>query len=257
MPDFTVGDLLSHTSGLRDEVENGSFTWQKPDDCPISDLRNDTLFIAPGHVWAYSNLGYGLLGCLIERVSGMSYGAYLKAYIFDPVGMNDTGLFSDLYQHERMSLGYMEDSTTYNEAFLRDEAAGDIVSTAADMNLFIEMLLRGGSINGRQILRPESYQSMLENRLANVALHTNEEFGYGLFIIEMDNVSADKIGKLYGHKGDTRMFHSIFFFAPELGIGLSVLTNSHDGDAITNRLTVRGLELYLKQVKGMDYTTQQ
>lgn len=252
MADITVHHLLCHTSGLRSEIENGSFTNIKGGGCYASDLEGDTLLVPPDHIWSYSNLGYGLLGCLIERLSGLSYGDYLRVNIFEPAGMPHTRLFTELHAPEQLSQGYWADSSVYAEPGLRDLAAGDVVSTISDMNRFMEIFLRGGRINGQQILSPESLEMMMQNQAAGTELNTGDEYGYGLFVLNMETVSDAIIGPLAAHKGDTRVFHTAFLVAPRIGLATAVLTNSENGDAITNSMMLKGMEYYLKHRKGID-----
>jgi CubicO group peptidase (beta-lactamase class C family) len=252
MADITIHHLLCHTSGLRSEIENGSFTSNREESCYASDLQGDTLLVPPGHIWSYSNLGYGLLGCLIERLSGLSYGDYLRANLFEPAGMLHTRLFEELQTSEQLLQGYWADSSVYVEPGLRDLAAGDVVSTISDMNRFMEIFLRGGRINGHQILSPESLEMMMQNQVAGTALSTSDEYGYGLFVLNMETVSDTIIGPLAAHKGDTRVFHSAFLVAPRIGLATAVLTNSEHGDAITNSMMLAGMEYYLKHQKGID-----
>jgi CubicO group peptidase (beta-lactamase class C family) len=252
MPPISIRHLLTHTAGLRDDIENGSFAQERPPSCIHPDLLGDTLLFPPGHVWAYSNLGYGLLGCLIERVSGQPYGEYMQDHIFKPIGMAHTGLFDDLRHHQQMSLGYWGDQRVFDEAPVRDQAAGDLVSTPADMALFLEMLMRQGNINGQQILQPASLEMMMEDQLADVALSTGEEFGYGLFIFNLSTVADDTIGKLLAHKGDTRLFHTLFMIIPKQGLGIVVFTNTKSGNTLTNRLSINTAKFSLSHLRALD-----
>ena len=60
---ITVHHLLAHTSGLREEIANGLLSDKKEEGCMPEDIINDTLLLKPDYLWAYSNAGYGILGC--------------------------------------------------------------------------------------------------------------------------------------------------------------------------------------------------
>ncbi|HMG18902.1 MAG TPA: serine hydrolase domain-containing protein [Gemmatimonadales bacterium] len=86
----TVRHLLNHTSGLPDyeDLIPDSQTVQVNDRDVLALLaRQDTLYFPAGSAYRYSNSGYVLLGLIVERVSGVSFPAYLYAHTFGPLGM--------------------------------------------------------------------------------------------------------------------------------------------------------------------------
>lgn len=90
----TVRQLLTHSSGLGDffEPQNMAAMMKARTASDILPLiAGDKPAFAPGSRFAYSNSGFALLGILIERVSGLSYGDYLARHVFAPAGMIDTG----------------------------------------------------------------------------------------------------------------------------------------------------------------------
>lgn len=85
---ITIYRLLTHTSGISDDAakyESGT-----PDKLVFNDKP---LNFQPGEQWAYTNLGYIVLGYLIERISGQTYEKFVQENIFKPLRMNDSGLF--------------------------------------------------------------------------------------------------------------------------------------------------------------------
>ncbi len=85
--------LLTHTSGIKEEVwEGGIFEFDRHEHVQFEVLRTafGPLDSAPGERWAYSNVGYRLLGMLIEEVSGESIWDFFDRRIFQPIGMNAT-----------------------------------------------------------------------------------------------------------------------------------------------------------------------
>ncbi len=91
----TVRQLLTHSSGLGDffKPQNMAAMMKARTASDILPLiADDKPSFAPGSRFAYSNSGFALLGILVERVSGLSYGDYLARHVFAPAGMTDTGL---------------------------------------------------------------------------------------------------------------------------------------------------------------------
>ncbi len=91
--EVTVRHLLTHTSGIKEEVwEGGIYEFDRHEHVQFQVLRTafGPLVSAPGERWAYSNVGYRLLGMLIEEVSGESVWDFFDRRIFQPIGMNAT-----------------------------------------------------------------------------------------------------------------------------------------------------------------------
>jgi D-alanyl-D-alanine carboxypeptidase len=90
----TVRHLLTHTSGIKSYTNLPSFMTMARKDFSkeelISLVREAPLEFQPGEKWAYSNTGYFLLGMLVEKASGGSYGEFLEKRIFEPLGMTST-----------------------------------------------------------------------------------------------------------------------------------------------------------------------
>ena len=100
IPDYPKGnlikihDLLIHTSGIPNVNSLPDYDTKSRLHLSLNDVidmfKLSTLESPPGQRYSYSNSNYNLLAFIIEKVSGVSYGEFLKANIFDPLGMNDT-----------------------------------------------------------------------------------------------------------------------------------------------------------------------
>jgi CubicO group peptidase (beta-lactamase class C family) len=92
---MTIKHLLTHTSGLPNFTDFADYepTMALPTspDGLVARFRDLPLLSEPGAVYRYGNSGYVLLGAIIERVSGQSYGDYLRDHIFSPLGMDNSG----------------------------------------------------------------------------------------------------------------------------------------------------------------------
>ncbi|MEO0732920.1 MAG: serine hydrolase domain-containing protein, partial [Bacteroidota bacterium] len=133
----TVRHLLNHTAGLgmyyrvlyRDE----------PNEVPsVATLieRHGFLFSAPGQRFEYANLGYAVLGEIVERISGVPYGRYVRERIFASLGGKATGLFDPSISEDNYAplFGISNDALPY--VFTDTPGAGDLYGTAADLALF-------------------------------------------------------------------------------------------------------------------------
>ncbi|RNB68024.1 class A beta-lactamase-related serine hydrolase [Brevibacillus invocatus] len=104
--DITVRNLLSHTSGLPDYMELFAQYWDRSKIATNADVleqlrvHQPAVLFQPNEKYEYSNTGYVLLGSIIEKVSGMSFSAFLKKYIFDHLEMENTRVFNRRFSQE-------------------------------------------------------------------------------------------------------------------------------------------------------------
>lgn len=117
----TLHHLLTHTSGVPDYEELVSDKWDhnciafNADVIRLLAEHKPAPLFRPGEEWRYSNTGYMLLASIIEQVSGQSYGEFLKANIFEPLGMSRTRTYNTRRSGEvidNYAYGYLYDETT-------------------------------------------------------------------------------------------------------------------------------------------------
>ena len=253
-----INDILSHTSGLPSDVINGFFVDNPPSiSWVIKELNKQRMISPRQYTWAYSNVGYGLLGELISRVSGVTYGDYLKQNIFTPLNMTSSSIG---YKLSNTSKTYDGKKQT-KEPSIRDEAAGFMSSNVIDMSNFITMLISDGSFNTKQIISPNSLAEMERDQLTNVLLPFPLAYGYALWSesAKIKNIKKNDstVISLIGHNGSTGGYNSDFKYIPELKVGAVVLTNSMNGGIINNASSL--LKIYLENSKNievdLDYST--
>jgi CubicO group peptidase (beta-lactamase class C family) len=106
---ITIHHLLTHTAGLKlDAGDVGINPATAPDEF-IRKVKDATLLSAPGEKYSYSNLGYGLLAIIIEKISGQSWQNYLKKNILKPAGLSQTILYGDALP-DSLARGYLGNS---------------------------------------------------------------------------------------------------------------------------------------------------
>lgn len=148
---ITVRQLLQHTSGLPDH------TFELPDDAGFRSFTPDELIaliadkpleFEPGTASSYSNTNYVVAGVLVERITGRSYADVITHRVLRPLGLRDTSLPGTRVgipsPHARAYLRFDEevfDVTEYDPSFIG--AAGEMISTTADLNRFVDALPAG------------------------------------------------------------------------------------------------------------------
>lgn len=101
---ITLHHLLTHTAGLG-EVDPGDFDFLGREEIVRRAMATD-LLSAPGTEYRYSNLGYSLLGAVVESVTGRGYELWLRENLLVPAGMYETGYLLPEYEADRVAVGY-------------------------------------------------------------------------------------------------------------------------------------------------------
>ncbi len=158
---INIEDLMVHTSGL----ESNSTLPEGTEPATLAELAalgaKTQLLFEPGTSWNYSNIGYNVLGRVIEVVSKQPYDAFLKEKIFEPLGMRDTYFIVPEEKMERLATLYTLSGSALTKSPLQLGAqrspkipmpAGGIVSTAEDIFRFNMMMRNKGTLGGRRVL---------------------------------------------------------------------------------------------------------
>lgn len=223
---ITVFDLLTHTAGISYGTEMhvsaryraaglgpaAGFGWYTADKdepvCATIDRLGTLPFVAqPGERFVY---GYNtdILGCVVERASGVALDAFIRTRITGPLGMTDTEFFVAPANASRLATVYRNDSTGravradtgqrgqghYVDGPRRNFAGGaGLTSTARDYARFLEMLRNGGALGGRRYLSPRAVELMTTNQLGTLYETTANApgRGFGLAFETTDRLGAN------------------------------------------------------------------
>ena len=198
--EITIRDLLTHTSGLLSGGPGGAAARQNPRtaDTTLADyiprLGAVPLDFQPGSAWRYSpGAGIDTLGRIVEIASGQSFDQFLKARIFEPLGMRDTVFSLGDDQHSRLVTLYRATPNGLEKSPLQAgyssrkyfSGAGGLMSTAEDYLRFEQMLLGGGQLNGNRLLSPRTVSLMATNHVGDLfsGLATGQQgMGFGFTV---------------------------------------------------------------------------
>ncbi len=183
----TMRELFTHTAGFgyglsaatavdRAFIERSPMG-EKDMAAMVKRVAEIPLLAQPGTKWSYS-IGIDVQGAIVEKLSGMTFGEYLKKNIFAPLGMKDSGFwltdkdkprFATVYQRNNETGKLDEFPDPDNRSFFRQDheesGGGGLVSTAHDYSRFVQMLLNKGTLDGHQILKPETVDLMFQNQM--------------------------------------------------------------------------------------------
>jgi CubicO group peptidase (beta-lactamase class C family) len=227
----TVRTLLQQTSGLPALAGGPPMLWRE--DRPLLDtartLIGTTLHDVPGATWEYANGNYVLLAALIEAVSGQSYGQYLRTNILEPLGMTSTftdlaaGRSAGMTEGHRVWFGRPVAHTIYPEGLV---PSGLLISTAADMTRYLQMLLGGGELDGVRVLSDagvdELFRPAAVAHLGPWAKQPTAGYGAGWFV----GGTPFGPGTAVFHPGATPDFGALAALVPQDGTALVLLVNA-------------------------------
>ena len=230
LPDFpthdrkiTIRHLLTHTSGIKGYTELPEFRdlmpIRKSPDTLVKMFAEKPLDFAPGENLVYNNSGYFLLGLIIENVSGEPYADFVKANLFDKVGMPGSYYCSESALHHHHAHGY---DTVANTLVLKGAishawpfSAGSLCSTAADLTAWNFAL---HASHGGTVLSADSYRAMTTPAVLNDGANTRYGFGVGLGEI--------RGRRAISHGGGINGFLSQVDYFPDSGLSIVVLLNT-------------------------------
>ncbi len=207
LEDVTLMHLLSHTSGLSDPsglekmLESG---------LPFHDAVRNARFAKPGSSFRYSNLGFGLVGCVLEAVSGRPLGSLFKEKLFDPLGMNATLEGCQLKPETIMPVIRVLPYHPGSELTLTKlgkipldrpdplrhygHTAGSMYSDIASLHKMLCCIRDGGS----PLISADSVSLMKQQHASYGALSPSLSYGLGLLMIRDPALSS---GRILGHQG--------------------------------------------------------
>ena len=221
----TVRDLLCHQSGLprHDWVH---FAGDRAPAEMLGVMRHLELSRDIRTTWQYNNLCYNVAGLLIERVSGQSFEAFIRARLTDRLGMSVGFSLDDLEASDEAARPYMMHEDTRLPAIrlpIRTTAAGAINTSVVDLANWMRLHLGKGEFDGERLLPAALIGELHAPRVYNTG-SGRAEFGdahYGLGF------------QLSSYRGDRMLFHgggwpgwgTMMTLVPEFGIGIAVFTN--------------------------------
>ncbi len=177
---ITLRHLLTHSSGFVYQIWNSAMTryleatgTPSITTCTNASLKLPLLF-DPGDGWDYG-IGIDWAGKAVEAASGARLGAYMKQQLLEPLGMNDTGFRIGPVQRQRLAKVHVRTAagfeSTDQELPQKPEfemGGGGLYSTVGDYLRFACMIMRGGTLEGRRVLAPETVATMSAHAMGDL-----------------------------------------------------------------------------------------
>lgn len=205
----TIRHLLDHTSGLSDAKLWQIFSTSSTPNTPLAAFYKDdpkilTIQAKPGAIYSYSNMGYTILGMLIETITNQRYENYLDDNILKPLKMhNSTFQFVTQVGDNKdtnLVMGHFDDGQTIAALPMYLRPAGQITTTAYDMGLFLQFLMSDGKVNTVNFI-DEKYLLKIGKQESTEAYQQGVPYGYALGAYTRDRygvVGISVIGNILG-----------------------------------------------------------
>jgi CubicO group peptidase (beta-lactamase class C family) len=221
---ITIRHLLNHTSGF--PLDPPAFDGMKdlPDSFYIKTAFTDSLAFPTGSKFEYSNFGYFVLADIIRITSGLSFSGYMKKYIFDECGMNNTRTTSVEAIVPDRAAGYIKNA---NDSIVNAQNNIALRPSGAFLSNINDMLKWELVMQNNRLLTQKSWDQMWDDTIKTPLTMDNEPmyYGYGWMTNKVN-------GKQFVHHGGSLPgFKSVYFRYPEDKTAIIILTNSEYADA--------------------------
>jgi CubicO group peptidase (beta-lactamase class C family) len=222
--DITIRQMLNHTAGMPD-VED--YVWGHPQfdeeaaERYVRSLSAERLLWDPGSGFKYSNMAFDVLGDLIAKVSGVSFEEYIRINILDPIGMVESSFIYPQIDQALRTTGHTGNPARVSAVYpynRRHAPSSTLNSSVAEMTRWMLVNLNRGELDGRRILREESFDLLWTST-------TDHTIGLSWFIHEEDGDWEIL------HGGSDLGFRSYIVLLPEDGIGVVLASNWQRTDA--------------------------
>ncbi|MDI6691193.1 MAG: serine hydrolase [Candidatus Bathyarchaeota archaeon] len=233
-----IWHLLSHTSGIPAlayaEALIRYLTGVGEKWAPIASCEDILTFMREANQWVlakpgerlfYLNEGYVILGCVIEKLSGMSYEDYVKRNVLEPLEMNRSFFkWEDVESDLDVATPYIitRDGECKKSVYPYGISAdGGLISNVLDLARYITMFLNRGTYKGNTLVSPSFIEEMEKPRI-NLPLQIfgGESYGYGL------SITPNFLGnKLVSHGGSVLVYTAYMGYIPEKKMGIALMAN--------------------------------
>jgi CubicO group peptidase (beta-lactamase class C family) len=235
--DITVRQTLNHTSGIPNVKD---YEWDKPEyddgaaERYVKSHATLQLDFTPGEKYRYSNAAFDILCDLIAKTSGMTFEAYMKKHIFEPVGMVNSTFYKPEVPKELATTPHVFGNDLQKEVSKiypynrRHAGSSTLHSNVEDMLLWAKVNLNKGEINGKRIYSEESYKLL-------TSVQTPEgqrKIGLSWFLGKINESPI-----IYHSGGDTG-YNTFFGFLPEKKAAIAMMVNTDRFGTLNNAAIV-------------------
>jgi len=268
IPDkVTARDLLTHTSGLRNDplTFRMAYSGEVDDKDMVRVLADGTTFNEQGYgKYAYTNLGYNIYGLLLKLSLGKKWQDVLQEKVFGPLGMKQTTAYVSKARANKLTIAdsYLFDAGA--EKVIRSpidkqdnnmQSAGGIVTSLNDLARWLEVNMNDGRLDGKQVI-PADVMQMVHTGFTDTAREEGPFTGTGKYGLGWQMGKFKNETVVY-HFGGYSGWSSHISYMPDKKIGVAVMINeSTAGGRVGHLLATYAYDRWLRTDTNESYAKQ-
>ncbi len=239
LPEFTTADeaaartitprhLLTHTCGFEGDIFDDTGRGDDAVEKLVARMASVPQIVEPGEIFSYNNLGFVVLGRLIEVLRGQPFDQVLTERLITPLGITHAAPSPYEAIVHRVAIGHIDTgdgvraTSTWALARSNAPAGAMLAMSARDLITFSKLHLDGGvAADGTRVLQAASAAQMLEQQV-EVPLPTSSGWGLGFALHDTD------AGLVVGHDGGTIGQGAFLRIVPGAGVAVALVTNGGD-----------------------------
>ncbi|VAW52842.1 hypothetical protein MNBD_GAMMA06-1131 [hydrothermal vent metagenome] len=236
---ITLRALLSHHSGLPSDILAGMWVHDPVSLSKLTDeIKSESLTSPPQSMYKYSNIGYSVLGKIIEVVENKPFPQVMSESFLQPLGMKHSSFNLTPKIKKFYAEGY-RDGEIVDKTPLRDIPAGAMLSNVEDMGNFLRYLFSGKSISDNTHIQPKSNE-IFTPQYAGLPLDFNHKIGLDWII---GGLTSSIEGDIFWHNGAAVPHQAHISLLPNKKLGIVILANTDEASQFITELGVKSLEL--------------
>lgn len=252
---ITIHHLLTHSSGFHEFLKQDGGDYEKIN---AEDFAKrafaEPLAFTPGEKAVYTNVGFSILGIIIEKISGLGYEQFLKTNLFEPLQIKNIGYHFPTLKADTIATGYQNQKSwgTHQQKF-EEAGGGPFWNLKANGGLeasLDEMFLWINSFTNHTILSKSNIEKMFTAQIQEEGYDGKFSFGYGC------NISQSKRNtKMIGNGGSNGIYFARLVRLPEEGLVFYMVTNE---SSINTKMVLPNVtQLYFQGKIEQDATAMQ
>lgn len=240
LPPITLRALAAHHSGLPTDRLNGMWTPHPASLAAlVGELSDETLAAVPQAQYRYSNLGFSVLGRVIEIATGQPFEHAMEHDLLIPLGMKRSRFTQAQPNGIEIAVGYRK-NTPLPWLTLRDAPAGGLTSSVVELAQLLKLVFADGVADGRRVVSVQSVADSLSPQFAGSPADFGHRVGLSWMLSGVQTATGDTV---VWHDGAAPPFYATVAMLPKDRLGVVVLSNSEAAGEISLQLAARALGL--------------
>lgn len=246
---ITLRALLSHHSGLPSDILAGMWV-QNPISLSelIDKIKEESLASPPQTMYKYSNIGYSVLGRVIEVVENKPFSTAMSEDLLQPLGMEYSS-FKLTTQLDRFYAKGYRNGKEAERTPLRDLPAGSMLSNVEDMARFVQFVFSGKNIKNKTLIQQDVLKEMFVPQFTGLTLDFYHKVGLDWILGGLTSPIDDVI---VWHNGAATPHQAHISLLPDKKLGVVILANTDEASQFITELGVKSLELAFEAKYGVD-----